>query len=712
MKFYSASKTPRPSRLSKQTRDWAYDSLQGKYGDEAVVNTAVSMDGIEDFSKLPVIEQYDLMIREIAKSAPLRVCEAERVSGSATLGAAIWHLIPASVGGEYPIPSISHLTISFKPTLEKGLSHYRERIAERESDKSLTERQRRFLESMKNTLDSFEIWHARYLDAVKDEKPEIYEMLLQVPFSPARNFKEAVQSLWFVFAFVRLCGNWPGIGRIDELLGSYLKQDLKSGAITLDEAREVLASMFIKGCEWIQSNTPIGSGDAQHYQNIVLSGINEKGEDITNEVTHLVLDIVEELGISDFPITVRVNRKTSDKLLKKVARVMRHGGGVVAVYNEDLILELLEKVGYERRVTRNFANDGCWEVQIPGQTNFAYMPIDSLQVLNTALGIDGSREVPQCGSIEEVYALYNAEMKNKVEDLYKSRVEALARKTENGWEAALEDDPATVVSLFEEGCIESAASYHEFGPIFTVRSPHIGGAPDTGNSLYAIQKLVFEEKKVTLSGLVEILKNNWEGNDALRLHVKNHYTYFGNDFDESDKYTTRVLNDFADLVHAKRTDDCPILFIPGVSTFGRQIEWLPQRCATAFGARKGDILSGNNSPTPGTDASGATAIIKSYCKAEQVSQTNGSALDVKLFPETIRGADGISALVSLIRGFVELGGYFMQLDVMDAKVLKAAQVNPEQYKTLSVRVSGWNARFVTLDKDWQQMIIERTQTNV
>ena len=148
-------------------------------------------------------------------------------------------------------------------------------------------------------------------------------------------------------------------------------------------------------------------------------------------------------------------------------------------------------------------------------------------------------------------------------------------------------------------------------------------------------------------------------------------------------------------------------FIPGVSTFGRQIDWLPYRCATAFGYRKGDILSGNDSPVPGTDTCGATAIIKSYCKSDLVKQSCGAALDIRLFPEALSGENGTVSLMALMDGFLNLGGFFMQLDAVDVQTLREAQKDPQKYKTLSVRVSGWNARFVTLNKEWQNMIIER-----
>jgi pyruvate-formate lyase len=163
---------------------------------------------------------------------------------------------------------------------------------------------------------------------------------------------------------------------------------------------------------------------------------------------------------------------------------------------------------------------------------------------------------------------------------------------------------------------------------------------------------------------------------------------------------------------ARLNGRCPILFPAGVSTFGRQINWAPEREAVPFGRKKGEILSGNTSPTPGTDTAGATAIIKSYCKADLIKQTNGAALDIKLYPSTVQGANGVEAIISLLMGFVKLGGSFMQLDIVDAEALRLAQEHPDDYKSLSVRVSGWNARFVTLNKEWQNMIIERTAQGV
>lgn len=262
--------------------------------------------------------------------------------------------------------------------------------------------------------------------------------------------------------------------------------------------------------------------------------------------------------------------------------------------------------------------------------------------------------------------------------------------------------PCTVVSLFEQGCIDKGLSYLEGGPVYNIASPHIGGLPDVVNSLYAIKKLVFDEGKVSFGELMRLLKSNWEDNEALRQYTLNKYAYFGNDNDEVDRIAKNIIRDLADICDHGQS---AYRFPAGVSTFGRQLEWSELRLATAFGKKSHDILSGNFSPTPGTDKEGATAIIKSYCKADLKRTVSGAALDIKLLPSAVNGERGLETLVALLKGFVTLGGHFMQLDIADTELLKKAQEHPEEYRNLSVRVSGWNARFVTLNKQWQDMMI-------
>ena len=704
MEFYTQNGMKRPIRLSESAREFARDSLARKYGLDTLKVDSVSVDDLENYNEMSAVARYDAAIQRIAAKSPIRICHKEKISGAATLGMAIRHYVPATYKGKSVSYGMSHLTVDFETLLKYGVNSIKARAEKAYQEFKNTENEE-FSKSCLNCIEAFEIWHGRYLDALRDmpEYKDNYNNLKRVPFEPATSFYEAVQSLWFAFSFMRLCGNWPGIGRIDHLLGDYLKKDLNDGSITLDEAREILAHFFIKGCEWVNGQY-IGSGDAQHYQNILLGGIDQKGNEVTNEVSYLVLDILEELGISDFPTSVRINKNTDEAFLRRVAEVMRYGGGTLAVYNEELVIDALLKDGYPLEEARKFANDGCWEVQIPGKTYFTYTPFDSLQILqkNTLCGYE---EPVSFDSFEELYKAFTDDLYKQIEEIYIDKKQSLRDETglKRNW-----DWVCTVISLFEQGCIEKGASYVDGGPVYNIISPHIGGLADTVNSLYAIKKLVYDEKKVTLSDLLSILRKDWEGEEALRQYALNRYVYYGNDNDEVDFLAARLLSDFADIC-SSFNNKCGYRFPAGVSTFGRQLEWSHKRYASAHGRKKGEVLAANCSPTPNTDREGATAIIRSYCKADLSKLATGAALDIKLLPSSVEGEDGLQALISLMRGFVNLGGFFMQPDVVDSVVLRQAQENPQDYQTLSVRVSGWNARFVTLDKDWQDMVIEQNE---
>jgi len=507
-----------------------------------------------------------------------------------------------------------------------------------------------------------------------------------------------VQALWFCFAFQRLCGNWSGIGRIDEMLGEFLTRDLTEGRLTLDDAREILAHFWILGCEWVGAKTSFGgSGDAQFYQNIVLSGVDADGNDVTNEVTYLILDIVEELHISDFPIAVRLNRHSPEPLLRRIAEVQRHGSGIVAVYNDETVLPALVNFGYPLREARRYANDGCWEVQIPGETCFTYRPFDTLALLQQVLGVTTEGEPPVFTDFEELYAAFRAHLAEQIRQIH--------READGFFQGG---PPTTLVSLLEKDCIEKAHGYYDRGARYTVYAPHAGGLPDTGNSLLAIKRLIYDERRLTLPKLVACLRANWQGHEELRRQILHDLTAYGNDAPAADAMVRRVFDDFLALV-GEVPDRNGVLRPAGVSTFGREIEWRPQRRATADGHLDGAILATNFSPSPGTDREGPTAVLKSHCAMGLERLPNGTALELKMLPDHVAGETGLQALIALLRTFINLGGFFMHIEVVSNDVLRDARNHPEQYPHLAVRISGWSARFITLDADWQEMIINRTQ---
>jgi formate C-acetyltransferase len=229
------------------------------------------------------------------------------------------------------------------------------------------------------------------------------------------------------------------------------------------------------------------------------------------------------------------------------------------------------------------------------------------------------------------------------------------------------------------------------------------------NSLLVIKKLVFEEKQITFAGLVDVIGKDWSGSEELRRRIQTRFDFYGNDSAEADAMVQRVFDAFVDMVEQVK-ERYGVLRPAGISTFGREMsQFRENRGATATGHRKGDILSGHFSPTPGTDKNGPTAVIRSHCAVNMERLPSGTALDLKVLPSSARGEEGTGALVGMMKGFVELGGLYLQIDVVDTAMLRDAQEHPEKYPNLSVRVAGWSARFASLDRNWQELIIVRTQ---
>ena len=688
-----------PKRLSDITHHLAQMGLSGQHGRNMPTVDWEFPEGRDE--KLSNNRKYGYAALSVARNAPLRILPGELIVGSATLREAAQHRIPALNMG-----SVSHTTVGFAKVLHQGYKGLRAEIDERLSRGGLDSHGTDLLESMLMTLDAAALWQQRNIALLKEMKgnapdserrfyQNIIDTLENVPENPPRNFREAVQSLWSLYAFHRLMGNWSGIGRFDQMLWPYLEADLQKGKITLDEARELIAHFWIKGTEWIGEFN--GSGDAQFYQNIILGGIDKDGNEVTNPITYLVLDVVEELHISDYPIAVRIGDHTPEKLFRRIAEVQRFGGGIVSMYNENTVIDGLVQFGYPLEEAREFTNDGCWEAIIPGKTAFIYSPCDMMQPLFRALNLD--KDVPlEADDFETVYGRFTAELGREIDNLQKA--------LDGSWNDP--NNPNPLVSMFVEGCIEKGRGYYERGPKYTVNGIHYGGVSDTANSLLVLKKLVFEENYIGLNHFVNILRHNWEGNEGLRRLVQNRFTFYGNDHAEADDMMKRVFDDYTSIVG--RVKERNGLKRPcGISTFGRKIDWRMARRATPEGSRVGDILATNCSPTPGSDRKGPTAVLNSYCKLDFTRCPNGATVELKVLPDSVKDENGIAALVALAKTFREKGGFYMHIDVVDSATLIDAQMHPEKYPNLPVRVAGWSARFTTLCKEWQDMVIQRTQ---
>ncbi|MCL5269930.1 MAG: hypothetical protein M1457_05090 [bacterium] len=698
-----------PRRLSDLTHELARRGLSGEIG-RTMKDAGFGYDEARVKGMTPD-QRYAEAIRLIAENAPLRIQAGERIVGSATLREAPTHRTPVHLE-----PSTSHLTLGFERGLSLGYRGLRAQIEARLARGGLDGKGRDFLQAMLVCLAAAATWHRRHLDLLEARIAEsageeqvnyrrVLENLRNVPENPPATFYEAAQSLWFMFAFQRLCGTWSGVGRIDKMLGPCLERDLKENRLTLDEAREILAHFWVKGTEWIGWTDRPGSGDAQFYQNVVLAGVDEQGRPILNDVTWLVLDIVEELHISDFPIAVRVSDRTPRELLRRIAEVQRRGGGIVALYHDDVAIEGMVKLGYPLEEARGFANDGCWEIQAPGKTCFTYHPMDMLAMLQRPLGLDpADGPLPDYADFEALYGAFLAEVRRMI-DSHNRGADAFGTGGR----------PTPLVSLLMEDCIEKARGYYEGGSRYRAFAPHVGGMANVAGSLMVIKKLVYDEKMLSLGELIEALRSDWEGHEQLRRLILSRFEFYGNDNEEADAMMRRVFDDYTAIV-AEVPQREGVFRPAGISTFGREIDWrragyegYGPRQATADGHHRGEYLATNCSPTPGADQKGPTAALNSYCKLDFTRTPNGATLELKLHPASVRGEEGIDAMVALMRSFIRQRGWFLHIDVVYTAMLLDAQRHPEKYPNLPVRVAGWSARFATLTKEWQDMVINRTQ---
>ena len=658
-----------------------------------------------------------------AQKSRIYILPEERLAGNASNMEAIEHLCPGFTVSGQPVYSISHTTVDFGNALRLGLAGLEQEILTLKT--AAADCKQPFYEGLLEVIRAMRLWTSRYIDACRallqtpagkahrNNLLHIISMLENVPENPPASFPEAVQSLWIFFAFQRICGNWSGLGRIDEYLYPYLKADLENSRTTLDEAREYLAHFWIKGTEWCfgllannQTQKP-GSGDAQNYQNIILSGINADGEQIENEVTFLVLDIIEELHISDYPVTVRLNKHTSEHLFRRIAEIQLLGGGIVSVYNEAVVLKALARIGITGREACNFSNDGCWEIIIPGQTRFSYQPIDVLMPFQEALFAD---QTP--ADFTRLYDRFLQCFSRQAEKVKKSVLDnrAIAGKNiaDPGSYPAIKYDHADVVlSLLMPSCRVYGCSYSLNGAKYILQGLHMAGLPDVANSLFAIQKLVFEKKRITLPELVQILKNDWQDNEALRLEFAHSLSYYGNDNPEADAVLQKVFHDCCDIL-SRVGQVNEVKTVVGVSTFGREIAFAPQRLATAFGKHAHEYLAPNLSPTPGTDKSPLTAVLNSYCRMDFTKTPNGCPLDLRLAAGIRKHPGAADLLAQVLRVFLDKGGFYLQIDTVNPDILRAAQKAPDSFPNLVVRISGWSARFASLSTEWQNMLINRT----
>jgi formate C-acetyltransferase len=526
----------------------------------------------------------------------------------------------------------------------------------------------------------------------KAELRKISEVCRNITERPPETFHEALQIHWLTHLVNHTQGAHQ-MGRFDQYLWPFLKRDLEAGRLTLEVAQELLDSLWFK----YASFTDV---DADNLQNIILGGQTPDGRDATNPLSYMCLDSTDRLGLIDPKVSVRIHRGTPEEFLRKSCEIIARGVCHPGVYNDEAIIPALVESGIPLEDARDYTNDGCSEILVQGKTNpWAY---ESRVKLLTCLESVTER-LEEYETFEKVMTALKKEITFAV---------TMATSTTNLIQAATPlISPNPLISATVGDCIEKALDLTEGGAIYNTSAVCATGVADTADGLAALKKLVYDERTVGTSELVKALRNDFEGQERLRLMLLNRAPKFGNDDEYVDSIAAELVEHLSTEV-SKHGNPRGGKYILGLFSYGMYIGHGLVTGATPDGRKAGSFISPNFSPAPGRDKKGPFAALKSTTRVNQMLTPNGTALDLTLHPSALGGPQGLEKLTGFLKTFIELGGMQVQFNVADAAILKEAQAEPEKHRNLTVRLWGFPAYFVRLPKEFQDHIIARTDHTV
>ena len=555
----------------------------------------------------------------------------------------------------------------------------------------------------------------------KAELLKIAEVCHRVPAHAPRDFWEAVQMYWFVhLGTITELNGWDAMspGHLDQHLAPFYAKGIADGTLTREAAKELLSCLWVK-----VNNTPappkVGvtaaeSGTYNDFTNINLAGLKADGSDGSSEVTYICLEIFDELRLLQPQGNIQVSERTPDNVLRAAARVFRNGMGYPSMFNADMVIQEQMRVGKTLEDARQGGTSGCIETGCAGKEAYllhGYLNVPKLLEYTLSNGVDlltGKQVSIQTGDIstfktfDDLYAAFEKQMDYAVST--KVKVDNYLR-----YQYATKM-AATFLSVVIRDCIQKGKDYYNGGPRYNSDYIQCCGIGTITDSLSAIKKHVFEDGTYTLQQLVDAIKNNWEGQEAMRLTLWNKTPFFGNDDDYADDIMKVVYNSLFKMIDGRHSILGPTYHLNMLSTtchnyFGQKL------AATPNGRFSGMPESDGTSPSHGADRNGPTAVIKSLAKMDQV-KSGGTLLNQRFLPSVLAGEQGIEAVKNLIRSYFKLGGHHIQFNVVDEETLRDAQANPDNYRGLLVRVAGYSDYFVDLDNYQQEEIIARNAQEV
>ena len=565
---------------------------------------------------------------------------------------------------------------------------------------------------------ALELARAQRDPARRRELEQIAEVCSHVPAHAPRDFWEALQAYWFVhLGVITELNTWDSFnpGRLDQHLYPFYKKGLEEGTLTPDGAKELLQ------CFWIKFNnqpappkvgiTEEQSGTYTDFALINMGGLTRDGSDGVNDLSYLLLDVVEEMRLTQPSGCVQISKRNPDRFLRRACEVIRTGFGQPSVFNTDVIVKEMLHDGKTMEDARCGGPSGCVTISAFGKescTLTGYINWPKIFELACNNGINprtGEQIGPQTGdpyafaSYEQLLEAYRRQLQyfidlkirgnNVVERLYANHM------------------PAPFMSLVMSDCLARGIDYHAGGARYNPTYIQGVGIGTLTDSLAAVKRHVFDEQDITMEELLAALQDDFEGHEALRHTLLHHTPKYGNDDDDADGITEEVFNLYYDLLNGR----------PNTKGGRYRVNLLPTTVHIYFGVvtgalpngrKAGEPVSDGISPSQGADTQGPTAVIKSAARIDH-ARTGGTLLNMKFSPQVLANDDDLAKLMHLIRAYFKMDGHHIQFNVIKAETLREAQEHPEQNRDLIIRVAGYSDYFVDLGRDLQNEIIARTE---
>jgi len=624
-----------------------------------------------------------------------------------------------------------HLIPNYRKVLRlgfRGIAAELEEMQRAEKDR----RKRDFLRALLICCEAARDLASRYADEAarlaepepdpqrQAELREIARICRKVPWQPAETFHEALQALWFAHMLVMVAESYPGPGlspgRIDQYLYPYYQADLAVGRLDREQARELLQCCWIKhnySYDYqgrVGPNQGINSGFGQL---ITLGGIGPDGEDASNDLTHLMLDVIEDMNLLEPKPNVRLHQKTPEELLQRVAGLIARAQGSPFLLNfDEAAMRGLEWQGLPADQLWDYAPVGCLENTLQGCDRSGTVDVNLNIAKAGELALNDGRDMltngrlgPRTGDPRS-FAGFPAFL-----DTFKRHLKALLERMidcNNDADAArARFEPTPYLSVLVDGCAESGRDVTAGGArhsYITVEGIALATAVD---SLAAVKRLVYDDRRVSMDGLLAALRANFEGYEELRQTLVNRAPKFGNDDPGVDDLAREVSRVWTEEAFRRRSPATGRRYRGGYLSWNYWVAYAPSTAATPDGRRRGTFLSNGVCPVNGCDREGPTAVIKSVGRLGLETAPNGASHTLSLSPSLLRDEEHVAKLAALLRAYGRVGGTALQVNVVDADTLRAAQADPESYRNLLVRVTGYNAYFVGLGREVQDELIAR-----